>query len=187
MNRLHRYICRSSMWSRTLSEQLMPWALQGVELGDALLEIGPGPGLATDVLRGTHAQVTSLEIDTRLASALRERMHDTNVTVIEGDATDMPFPDASFSGAVAFTMLHHVPSPELQDRLLAETARVLRPGAWFAGTDSISSRTFEWLHLFDTLVPVDPDGFAVRLEKAGFTDADVSRASRAFRFRARRA
>ena len=32
----------------------MPEALRGVELGDDVLEIGPGPGLTTDVLRGTR-------------------------------------------------------------------------------------------------------------------------------------
>jgi ubiquinone/menaquinone biosynthesis C-methylase UbiE len=48
----------------------------------------------------------------------------------------MPFDDESFSGAACFTMLHHVPSPEAQDRLFAEVGRVLRPGAPFAGTDS---------------------------------------------------
>jgi ubiquinone/menaquinone biosynthesis C-methylase UbiE len=45
----------------------------------------------------------------------------------------MSFPDATFDGAVSFTMLHHVPSEALQNRLLAEVARVLRPGSIFAG------------------------------------------------------
>ncbi len=45
----------------------------------------------------------------------------------------MPFPADSFSGAVCFTMLHQVPSPALQDKLLAEVHRVLKPGAVFCG------------------------------------------------------
>jgi ubiquinone/menaquinone biosynthesis C-methylase UbiE len=49
-------------------------------------------------------------------------------------------PDAAFDGVVCFTMLHHVPSALLQYRLLAEVARVLRPGGVFAGTGSRSSR-----------------------------------------------
>jgi hypothetical protein len=67
-------------------------------------------------------RLTAIEIDERLAASLKMRLAGTNVTVIEGDATAMPFPDASFSAAISFTMLHHVPSSGLQDRLLAEAA-----------------------------------------------------------------
>jgi ubiquinone/menaquinone biosynthesis C-methylase UbiE len=47
---------------------------------------------------------------------------------IAGNATTMPFTDGQFLGAVSFTMLHHVPSPELQDQLLHEVWRVIAPG-----------------------------------------------------------
>ncbi|MEP6297733.1 MAG: methyltransferase domain-containing protein, partial [Ilumatobacter sp.] len=103
--------------------------------------------------------------------------------VQQGDATAMPFPDGTFTGAVSFTMLHHVPSPELQDQLLREVRRVLRPGGTFAGSDSRSSRVFRLAHLADTMVLVDPDTFASRLEAAGFRDLDVEAKPKAFRFR----
>ena len=99
----------------------------------------------------------------------------------------MSLPSESFDGAVSFTMLHHVPSAALQDRLLGEVARVLRPGATFAGTDSRYSRYFGMLHWFDTMVVVDPATFPKRLEAAGFKDVRVDLAERAFRFRAIRA
>lgn len=186
MNRFHRWFCRSSLWRRTLAEQLLPWALDGVDLGDDLLEVGPGPGLATDVLRRRAEHLTSIEVDPSLAASLRRRLAGTNVTVVEGDATKMPFADARFSGAVCFTMLHHVPSPALQDRLLREVHRVLRPGGRFVGTDSTYSRSFALIHMFDTLVPVDPDGFGARLEAAGFLDVSVRRAAGSFSFSAQR-
>ena len=106
--------------------------------------------------------------------------------VVEGDATAMPFPDASFSGAVSFTMLHHVPTAAAQDRLLEEVRRVLRPGGTFAGSDSTTSLIFRLAHFRDTMQLVDPDGFARRLGRAGFRDAEVRVAKGAFRFRARR-
>ncbi len=153
----------------------MPWALGDLDLGDDVLEIGPGPGLGTDALKLRCERLSSIEVDQRLAEALAERMHGSNVTVLHADATDMPFEDTSFSGAVAFTMLHHVPSRELQDRLFSEAHRVLRPGAYFVGTDSVWSPAFALVHLFDTLVPVDPDTLEARLESVGFEGVSVRR------------
>ena len=97
----------------------------------------------------------------------------TNVTVIEGDATALPFEDDRFTGAACFSMLHHVPAAELQDRLFAEVARVLRPGATFAATDSVHDPDLEAFHTGDTYLPLDPDGIADRLAAAGFVDIDV--------------
>lgn len=187
MNAIHRRFCRSEGWRKRLSEDLIPWALTDVDMGQNLLEVGPGLGLTTDLLKPQFQSVTSIEIDPSLASALRDRMKGTNVTVVEGDATRMPFSAESFSGAVCFTMLHHVPSVELQDRLLAEVGRVLRPGASFAGTDSRISLMFRLFHVWDTMVVVDPATFGDRLSRAGFTDISITVAERAFRFKAKRA
>ena len=187
MNILHRRYCRSQGWGEVVEQHIIPWTLEDVALGDDLLEIGPGPGLTTDVLRTRAARLTCIEIDRRLAASLTKRLEgSSNVKVVEGDATKMQFADGLFSGAVSLTMLHHVPSPELQDRLLAETFRVLRPGGWFAGTDSRSGWRWRLYHLFDTCVPVDPATFGQRLTEAGFVDATVDTNPWAFRFRARK-
>ena len=164
----------------------MPWVLRDVVPGDDVLEIGPGPGLTTDNLRHWAPKLTAIEIDPALADTLRLRMTGTNVEVVTGDATKMPFVDGRFNCVVSFTMLHHVPSAEQQDQVLSEVHRVLRPRGTFAGSDSTSSLVFRLAHLFDTMVIVDPDSFASRLEAAGFVDADVLQADGAFRFRATR-
>jgi SAM-dependent methyltransferase len=186
MNRFHRWACRSARWRRRLKENIVPWTLSGVKLGPEVLEIGPGPGLTTDLLRGQIERLTALEIDRALAASLGARLHGTNVTVIRGDATAMPFPDARFSGAIAFTMFHHVPTQELQDRLLREVCRVLTPGGTFAGVDSRQSLRMRLYHIRDTLVPVNPRTFGSRLEAAGFSEICVETDPRAFRFHARR-
>ena len=184
MNRFHRWYCRTDRWRRGVQDLILPWALEGVELDGRVLEIGPGPGLTTEVLARRAGSLTAIEIDADLAGKLRERLAGSDVRVEHGDATAMPFDDGSFDAAVCFTMLHHVPSPELQDRLLAEVRRVLRPGGVFAGSDSRSSLVFRLAHLADTMVLVDPDTFAARLERAGFVGADVSTGRVGFRFRA---
>ncbi len=185
MNRFHQWFCQSKFWERMLRNGL-PWVLEGVELGDELLEVGPGPGLTTNLLHRQFAAITSVEIDSGFAKSLNERMRSTNVTVLQADATALPFPDKAFSGVVCFTMLHHVPSPQLQDRLLAEVHRVLRPGGVFAGSDSTWSRVFQLMHLFDTMVVVDPSTLGDRLAAAGFIKISVDTIKGGFRFRARR-
>jgi ubiquinone/menaquinone biosynthesis C-methylase UbiE len=185
LNRLHRWLCRSDRWRSTIAQRL-PWVIGDIDLGSNVLEIGPGPGLTTDLLRSLVPRVTALEIDASLAGSLRSRLKGSNVQVIEGDATEMPFGDSEFSAVISFTMLHHVPSQELQNKLLAEVLRVLKPGGFFVGSDSLQSWFMKIIHIGDTLVPVSPDTFGARLESAGFEVVEVQKNSQAFRFRARR-
>jgi SAM-dependent methyltransferase len=83
-------------------------------------------------------------------------------------------------------MLHHVPTAPLQDRLLAEARRVLRPGGVFAGFDGVGSFLFRLIHLGDTYTPVNPDTFGRQLEAVGFVDVAVERGWARFRFRGTR-
>lgn len=184
MNRLHHWYCNREAWKRHVREELVPPAIDGLELGDEVLEIGPGFGPASEVLAGRVRQLTALEIDTGLARSLRERLGD-RAEIVEGDATAMPFPDASFDAAVCFTMLHHVPSVEAQDRLFAEVRRVLRPGRVFAGTDSVGRGIgFALLHVGDTKNLIAPAQMPGRLAAAGFEDVAVSADRDSYRFRA---
>ena len=185
MNRLHQWLCRSDRWRSTVAQRL-PWAIGDTDLGPNVLEIGPGPGLTTDLLRTSVSRLTALEIEATLACSLSSRLKGRNVQVIEGDATGMPFGESEFSGAVSFTMLHHVPSQELQNKVFAEVLRVLKPGGFFVGSDSLQSWFMRIIHIGDTLVPVNPDTFGARLESVGFEVLEVQKNSHAFRFRARR-
>lgn len=185
MNFLHHWFCRSDRWRKTLEDRI-PWAIAGHDLGSSVLELGPGPGLTTEKLRLGVPQLTALELDPKLAESLGCRLANTNVEVVTGDATAMPFPGEQFSAAVSFTMLHHVPSPELQDRVLREVWRVLKPGGVFVGTDSLNSWLMRLIHIGDTLVPIDPVTFGARLAAAGFEGVRVEKNSEAFRFCAKR-
>jgi len=185
MNIVHNRLCRSARWQRTVEERLLPWALDGVDLTGRVLEIGPGFGATTRVLARRTEDLTAVEIDPRLAGRLREQLGDA-VTVVTGDGAELPFPDGHFDAVLCFTMLHHVPTPRLQDRILAEARRVLGPGGVLAGSDSLVTTPFRLVHLGDVMVPVDPATLPGRLRAAGFDDVAVSTAAgRSLRFRAR--
>jgi SAM-dependent methyltransferase len=165
--------CDSDEWRAMVRDVMIPAALGDVDLGNDVLEIGPGYGATTEVFAERVARLTSVEINCELAARLAERFAGTNVEVVVGDATDLEFDDGRFSAAVCFSMLHHVPSAELQDRLFGEVARVLRSGGSFIALDSSWSSELEAFHEGDTYQPVDPDTLPERLIVAGFSDVDV--------------
>ena len=172
MNEGHQ-VCDSPEWRAAVRDEIIPWAVRDVDLGDDVLEIGPGYGATTDVFAELLPQLTAVEIAPDLAARLQARYAGTHVDVLLGDATRLSFPDGRFSGAVCFSMLHHVPSAELQDLLFFEAARVLRPGAPIVAVDSVESDVIRDFHAGDTYQPIDPATLPRRLESAGFTDVDV--------------
>ena len=182
MNRYHRRRCRSRGWSDFMAGTVLPHALDGLDLGRRVLELGPGYGASTRPLAARARSLTVLEHDPLLAARLRAELG--TVRVVTGDATSMGFGAGSFSAVVCFTMLHHLPGAAAQDRLFAEAARVLRPGGVFAGTDSRPSLRWRLIHLGDTCTPVDPGTLPGRLGAAGFTRVAVDANERLVRFAA---
>jgi ubiquinone/menaquinone biosynthesis C-methylase UbiE len=173
MNEAHEH-CGSDEWRQMIREVILPWALGETELGDDVLEVGPGYGATTDVLSQTVPRLTSVEIDEKLAAMLTDRFADApGVEIVRGDATALSYADDRFTGAACFTMLHHVPSAELQDQLFAEVARVLRPGAALVASDSLASDELEAHHEGDTYNPIDPSTLPDRLAAAGFEHVEV--------------
>lgn len=172
MNLVHRLSCSSNRWAKEVEHHLLPRVLADVDLGDNTLEIGPGYGAFLRLLVDKTPRLTAVEIDTPMAERL-QRLYGDRARIINGDGTDTGLPDNEFSSVVSFTMLHHVPTAELQDRLLAEAYRVLRPGGVFAGSDGVPSLMFRILHFRDTCNPIPPETLPDRLRAAGFHDVDV--------------
>jgi len=184
VNEVHLRFLASPEWARMLETDLLPWVLSVGDLGDDVLEVGPGPGLTTDLLRRQTSRLTVVEIDGELAASLAARLSGTNVEVVHGDATDSGLASGRFSAATCFSMLHHISEPETQDRLFAELYRVLRPAGIFVGTDSVDSEPIREFHVDDVFVPVDPNTLGARLEAAGFIDVNVEPADYQVRFNA---
>jgi len=184
MNRYETWFCGSRLWRWVTRRQLLPWLLQGSDLGDHLLELGAGPGAATQEFERLTARVTCLEYDHAFAAKLGKRVIGSNAAVIQGDAATLPFSSSTFSSAVAILTLHHLRSNELQDRAFAEIARVLRPGGVFLAFEIQNSWLHRVGHIRSTFVPVTPASAKARLTLAGFSDAKVDVRSGGFRIRA---
>jgi ubiquinone/menaquinone biosynthesis C-methylase UbiE len=184
MNAQHLRLCASAEWAELVEHVLLPWVVDGRQLGQEVLEVGAGPGLVTDALRRRVPRLTAVEVDQQLAVALGRRLADSGVQVVQADATALPFHSRRFSAVACFTMLHHVPTVAMQDHMLREFRRVLRPGGILVGTDGMDTPGRREVHVGDVFLPVHPDQLPGRLHGAGFTDpkVDVGVGGDRFRF-----
>lgn len=174
MNANHARLCPSPEWADHMQTTVLPRVVADHDLGGDLLEVGPGPGATTEWLRHRVGRLTAVEIDPGAAELLRARYADSNVTVVQADATALPFEEATFDSAGSFTMLHHVPTERLQNRIFSEVLRVLRPGGVFVGSDSLASTGLHEFHVDDTYNPLEPASLLTRLRTLGFDTVTVS-------------
>lgn len=182
MNQSHIDFLASPDWKQMLQTDLLPWVDDAGDLGDDVLEIGPGPGLTTDLLRERVQRLTAVEIDPALAAPLAERLAGTNVEVLFGDGTATGLETDRFSSAMCFSVLHHMPSPDAQDELFAEIGRVLRPGGILVGVDALDLEPIRQGHADDTFTPIPPETLADRLATAGLVQTRLDLGDYQFRF-----
>jgi ubiquinone/menaquinone biosynthesis C-methylase UbiE len=173
MNENHTQLCPSPEWSAHIQEEVLPFLASVAQLGDDVLELGPGPGAATEWLHTRVRRLVAVESDEAAARLLSERYAGTNVEVVVGDASHLECPSDAFDSVASFTMLHHVPTFWGQQLLLQEAFRVLKPGGTFLGSDSLSSNGLHHFHEGDDYNPVDPASFLVRLQAVGFTQLTI--------------
>ncbi len=173
MNENHARLCPSPEWADFIQSDVLPYLAALADLGDEMLEVGPGPGAATDWLRHRVRRLVAVEFDEVAAKRLAQRFADTNVEVVVGDASRLEFADGSFDAVGSFTMLHHVPTADLQARVISEAFRVLRPGGVLIGSDSLASDGLHQFHEGDTYNPVEPAALLTRLQFVGFTRVTI--------------
>ena len=107
---------------------LMPFPeLQGKDV----LEIGCGTGVHARLLAEAGARLTAVDLTPIAVELTKRRLAHARVDgdVREADAESLPFADDSFDFVWSWGVIHH---SEHTDRVIAEIARVLRPGGRLA-------------------------------------------------------
>lgn len=89
--------------------------------GGDVLEVGCGTGLVLERIRAFARSARGVDLSPGMLALARAR----GLDVVEGSATALPFPDASFDVACSFKVLAHVEDIGLA---LSEMSRVVRPG-----------------------------------------------------------
>lgn len=150
MSNVEQAWCRSLPWRTFTRRVVFPWAIGDVDLRGDVLELGSGSGaMAAQLLeRYPSIQLVATDVDPAMCAAATARLDrfGGRVQVREADATQLPFPDASFDAVISFIMLHHVIDWE---QALAEIGRVLRPGGTFLGYDLVESWLSRMTHRLD--------------------------------------
>ena len=109
-------------------------ALDGHALG-VVLDIGTGTGRMAELFAERAERVVALDKNLemlRVARAKLQHLPTSQVELVQGDFTDLPFDRASFDTVLLHQVLHFAPFPETA---LAEAARVLRPQGRIAIVD----------------------------------------------------
>lgn len=186
VNENHLRMLASPRWAEILRTQVLPWLESLGDLGDDVLEIGPGPGLTTDLLLTLTTRITAVEVDAGLAGQLARRLAGSNVEVINASAEAAVLPADRFSAAACFAVLHHSETAVVQDRIFGKLLQVLRPGGILVGSEGYDNERTRLAHEGDLFVPVDPDELPQRLGAIGFTEIGVELGELDFRFHARK-
>jgi ubiquinone/menaquinone biosynthesis C-methylase UbiE len=111
--------------------------------GRRCIDVGCGPGIVLEVLARRGGEVVGVDATPEMVQRAQERCRRANldnVEVLAGLCESLPFPDRHFDAVVSRTVLHHVADPHT---VMAEMARVLRPGGRMVVVDVVSSDASE--------------------------------------------
>ncbi|HTC12495.1 MAG TPA: methyltransferase domain-containing protein [Acetobacteraceae bacterium] len=121
--------------------QLTARFVDAVEAGPraTVLDVACGPGIVMVGIAAKAKDVVGFDLTPEMLRQAQERCAKagrSNVTFQQGSATALPFPDGSFDGVVTRLSVHHFDAPKA---VLAELARVAKPGAQLVLADVVSS------------------------------------------------
>jgi SAM-dependent methyltransferase len=119
-------------------------AALGAQEGERILDVGCGPGFFVSELAdgvGPEGSVVGIDAsDEMLALAARRTEGQTNVTLLAGDATELPVADRAFDAALTVQVLEYVQDTPTA---LSELCRALVPGGRLVVWD-IDWSTISW-------------------------------------------
>lgn len=112
--------------------------------GGTVLEVGIGTGLALSYYQ-PHVRVTGIDLSAEMLSKAKERAAGMGLRNVDSlgqmDARQLQFPDAAFDHVAAMHIMSVVPEPE---RVLAEMARVCRPGGAILIANHFAGKSGGW-------------------------------------------
>ena len=161
---------RSSFYSADVIDALVEHGR--VTAMSRVVDVGTGTGFVAAGMAGQAATVTGIDNSPAMLAVAADNLAALevgNVQLAEGELDNLPLPDDSVDVAVANMVLHHAPDPA---RMLAEMARVVRPGGTIAITDEVEHH-YEWMRteqadIWLGFTPEQIQGYFQRNRLAGY-------------------
>jgi ubiquinone/menaquinone biosynthesis C-methylase UbiE len=130
---------------KALFDGLVTIAVEGKDV----LDLGCGDGRHAEMIKGMGAKsVSGIDVNETMIELAKKRRR-VSFQVASGD--NLPFKDASFDMVFSNFVLHYFKDTF---RVIAEVARVLRPGGHFVGTFNITDVEKGHEGLFNTEMPI---------------------------------
>jgi len=104
------------------------------------IDVACGPGVVSRATAARVGSVRGVDLTPAMVAEAERRAAEEgieNVSFAVGDATALKFANDSFDGAITRLSLHHIPAP---GRVVAEMARLVRPGGWVLVSDIVADR-----------------------------------------------
>ncbi|MET7399961.1 class I SAM-dependent methyltransferase [Dactylosporangium sp. NPDC005572] len=128
-----------------LAADLQPWLLPGT-----VLEVGVGTGVVSAALRALGFTVFGADLSAGMLRHARQRL---GPSVVQADATALPFTAAAVDNVVFVTSLHAIGDVY---GAVAEAARVVRPGGRVIAVHGIPRRLPDDDDLTAAVAPLNP-------------------------------
>lgn len=126
--------------------------------GERVLDLGCGTATLTLLVKQAHpeAEVTGLDGDPKALGIARDKVARSGLTITldEGMAFNLPYPDNSFDRVFSGLLFHHLTRTD-KERTLKEVYRVLRPGGelhvadWGKAGNALMRLAFYLVQLLD--------------------------------------
>jgi SAM-dependent methyltransferase len=149
---------------QVLADHWIETAFAALPPGSRAMDLGCGPGDSVEQFRSVDPSVRWVGVDLERSPEVARRVR-TDAEFHAFDGEHLPFEDGSFDFVYCKQVLEHVRRPSV---LLADVARVLRPGGLFAGSTS----QLEAFHSLSTW-NYTPYGLRLLLEDAGLSLEEV--------------
>ncbi len=139
--------------------------------GSSVVDVGTGTGFVAGGLASRVARVVGTDSSSAMLAQAKANLAELgidNVQLVKAPVERLPLDDGWADAAVANMVLHHAPDPAA---MIAEMARVVRPGGTVAVTDCVE-HDHEWMRTeqADLWLGFSPDTISALFDGSGLVE-----------------
>lgn len=100
-----------SIWEDGSRKDIIPFLSKFIPEKSTVLDVGCGNGYSTYQLAKLGYEAAGVDLSSEMIAIAKEKFQHNHLTFLQGDIQQLPFPDGTFDGAMAVTVLEWTPDP----------------------------------------------------------------------------